>query len=171
MDVTHERSRSREVETLFGSETIAGKDEWLTPPEIVRALGPFDLDPCAPIKRPWETAIEHFTILDDGLKKEWKGRVWCNPPYGSQTGIWLKRCAQHGNAIALTFARTETKMFFEAVWNDAHAIFFFQGRLKFYHVNGRSGDSAGAPSVLIAYGKENADRLLSAKLEGKGIRL
>lgn len=23
-------------------------DEWLTPPEIVRALGPFDLDPCSP---------------------------------------------------------------------------------------------------------------------------
>lgn len=23
-------------------------DEWLTPPEIVEALGPFDLDPCSP---------------------------------------------------------------------------------------------------------------------------
>jgi hypothetical protein len=25
------------------------KDEWLTPPEIIRALGPFNLDPCAPV--------------------------------------------------------------------------------------------------------------------------
>ena len=23
-------------------------DEWLTPPHVLRALGPFDLDPCAP---------------------------------------------------------------------------------------------------------------------------
>lgn len=30
------------------------KDEWLTPPEIIQALGgpeSFDLDPCAPINR------------------------------------------------------------------------------------------------------------------------
>lgn len=29
------------------------KDEWLTPPHILRALGPFDLDTCAPVNRPW----------------------------------------------------------------------------------------------------------------------
>ena len=28
-----------------------GKEEWLTPPEIVAAFGPFDLDPCSPINR------------------------------------------------------------------------------------------------------------------------
>ena len=171
MNTNFERKQTQEVETLFGTEATAGKDEWLTPPEIIRALGPFDLDPCAPVKRPWEMAAQHYTVLDNGLNKPWPGRVWCNPPYGTQTGVWLRKCAQHGNAIALTFARTETKMFFDAVWNDADAVFFFRGRLKFYHVSGRPGDSAGAPSILIAYGKENADRLLSAKLDGKGIRL
>ena len=25
-----------------------GKDEWLTPPEIIYSLGEFDLDPCSP---------------------------------------------------------------------------------------------------------------------------
>ena len=58
-----------------------GKDEWLTPPELIRALGEFDLDPCAPINRPWPTAGGHFTREDDGLTKEWFGRVWLNPPY------------------------------------------------------------------------------------------
>ena len=24
-------------------------DEWLTPPHVLQALGPFDLDPCAPV--------------------------------------------------------------------------------------------------------------------------
>ncbi len=27
---------------------IDNKEEWLTPPEIIQALGTFDLDPCAP---------------------------------------------------------------------------------------------------------------------------
>lgn len=31
-------------------------DEWLTPPHVLKALGEFDLDPCAPITRPWEIA-------------------------------------------------------------------------------------------------------------------
>ena len=45
-------------------------DEWYTPKEIIDALGKFDLDPCAPIIRPWETAKNHFTIEDNGLNKE-----------------------------------------------------------------------------------------------------
>lgn len=46
-------------------------DEWLTPPEILVALGEFDLDPCAPVVRPWPTAKHHFTVEDDGLNQSW----------------------------------------------------------------------------------------------------
>lgn len=35
-------------------------DEWLTPPEILGELGPFDLDPCAPLTRPWGTAAKRL---------------------------------------------------------------------------------------------------------------
>ena len=150
---------------------IAGKDEWLTPPEIIRALGEFDLDPCSPINRPWDTAKNHYTENDDGLKKEWIGRVWCNPPYGNQTGVWLNKCAEYGNAIALVFARTETKMFFESVWDKADALLFIKGRLRFYNVDGTRGGSAGAPSVLIAYGQENAEILKHCNINGKFIQL
>ena len=38
------------------------KDEWLTPPEIIQALGHFDLDPCSPIDRPWPTAKVRQTV-------------------------------------------------------------------------------------------------------------
>jgi hypothetical protein len=41
----------------------------------------------------------------------------------------------HGNGIALVYARTETKFFFDHIWNDADALFFFKGRLLFYHVD------------------------------------
>ena len=96
----------------FDNRSNTGKDEWLTPPWILQKLGKFDLDPCAPKLRPWDTARHHYTIYDNGLLKQWEGRVWCNPPYGNQTEKWLSKCAGWGNAIVLIFARTETKMFF-----------------------------------------------------------
>lgn len=62
--------------------TSTSKQEWLTPPEIIQALGPFDLDPCAPIVRPWDTAQTYYTIDDNGLLKEWFGRVWLKSSVG-----------------------------------------------------------------------------------------
>lgn len=154
-------------------ETIAdGKDEWLTPPELVRSLGEFDLDPCSPINRPWPTAKKHFTVNDMGLMQEWQGRVWMNPPYGKETGNWLGKLRLHGNGIALVFGRTDTTYFHEYVFNVADAILFLRGRLKFYHVDGTEAkDSAGAPSVLIAYGHENVQVLKESKLRGKFVQL
>ena len=150
----------------------AGKDEWLTPPDLLEKLGIFDLDPCAPIERPWSMANNHFTKNDNGLLKQWHGRVWCNPPYGREATRWLARCAEHGNAIALIFARTETVMFFEYVWRKATAVLFLEGRLYFHHVDGsKAAANAGAPSVLIAYNRENADKLQKANIKRKFIRL
>lgn len=148
------------------------KDEWLTPPEIIEALGDFDLDPCAPVIRPWNTAKKHYTINDDGLNKTWRGRVWCNPPYGPMTAKWLNKLSLHGNGIALIFARTETKTFFKYVWNRASGLLFIEGRLYFYHMNGlKAISNAGAPSVLIAYGDNNAEILKNTSIEGKYIHL
>ena len=147
-------------------------DEWLTPPAIIKALGEFDLDPCSPIARPMDTARQHFTIEDDGLSRAWFGRVWLNPPYGARAAVWLRRLMTHGTGTALIFARTETAMFFECVWNAASAVFFFEGRLHFHHVNGERADAnAGAPSCLIAYGKRDRDAISRSGLRGKLIDL
>ena len=145
------------------------KDEWLTPPEVIRQLGDFDLDPCSPVNRPWPTAKAHYTMLDDGLKQPWHGRVWVNPPYGRETGRWLARLADHGRGTALIFARTETEMFFDEVWDKASGVLFLRGRLYFHHVDGtRAAANAGAPSVLVGYGVEDADMLQSGALSRKG---
>lgn len=144
-----------------------GKEEWLTPPEITMKLGPFDLDPCSPINRPWPTAAKHYTIEDDGLSQPWHGFVWCNPPYGTKTGDWLSAMALHNNGIALVFARTETQMFFDCVWSQASAMLFIKGRLRFYNVDGTPGpNSAGAPSVLVGYGPVAVERLGSCAIPG-----
>lgn len=140
-------------------------DEWLTPPEIIQVLGDFDLDPCAPIIRPWDTAREHYTIEHDGLAKEWRGRIWCNPPFGRQAVKWLRRMVDHGNGIALVPARTETAMFYECVWSAADAVLFIKGRPHFHLVDGtRAPFNSGAPICLIAYGERNAESLIHSKL-------
>ncbi|WP_440030114.1 DNA N-6-adenine-methyltransferase [Chromobacterium amazonense] len=140
-------------------------DEWLTPPEILRPLGPFDLDPCAPILRPWPTAAKHFTVLDDGLAQPWAGRVWLNPPFGREAVKWLRRMAEHGNGIALIPARTETNMFFESVWGSADAVLFLKGRPHFHYVDGqRAAFNSGAPICLVAYGHSNAETLAATGL-------
>jgi hypothetical protein len=143
-------------------------DEWLTPSEIINDLAPFDLDPCSPIKRPWPTAKKHYTINDNGLLMPWEGFVWCNPPYGKYTSVWLNRMVLHNNGIALIFARTETKMFFENVWDSAKSLLFIDGRLYFYRSNGEKANfNSGAPSVLVAYGNEADYRLRKSSIKGK----
>lgn len=148
---------------------VAIKDEWLTPPDILSALGSFDLDPCAPVNRPWDIAAEHYTIEDDGLDLPWNGRVWLNPPYGKQAEIWMERLATHGDGIALLFARTETQWFFTTVWERASALLFLRGRITFFLRDGtrsKTGHNSGGPSVLIAYGKRNAEILANCGLDG-----
>lgn len=148
-------------------------DEWFTPPEIISELGPFDLDVCSSLSRPWDTAKRHYTKEDDGLKLPWQGRVWCNPPYGQQTGKWLKKMHESGvDGIAMIFARTETKMFFEYVWNKANAILFVEGRIHFYNIKGeRAMGNSGGPSCLVSYGRYCSELLSYCSIKGKYIRL
>jgi hypothetical protein len=165
-----------DVSLGMGGHSLPNEGEtnvWLTPPEIIRALGPFDLDPCAaPEPRPWPTAARHVTLPDDGLAKHWEGRVWLNPPYGGDTVKWMKRLAAHDHGTALIFARTETECWHRAIWPKASAVFFFHGRLFFHRPDGVVADhNAGAPSALIAYGMHDVDAIASSGLRGKLITL
>ena len=154
-------------------------DTYLSDPKIIASLGQFDLDPCAPVIRPWDTAKKHYTIVDNGLSKPWEGRVWLNPPYGRGIGTRLERMGMHNNGIALIFARTETEAFHKLVFPVATSVFFFSGRLYFYDIHGNKATitnpkskyygkvaNGGAPSVLIAYGEQNTEAIERAGLKG-----
>lgn len=138
---------------------------WLTPPEWIRALGPFDTDPCCPPVMPWPTAFRMLSEAQDGLQAAWEGRVWLNPPFGQEWPAWVEKLADHGNGIALIPARTETEAFYRLVWNRAAAICFVKGRPHFHREDGtRASFNSGAPIALVAYGFDNVDALAKAQL-------
>jgi hypothetical protein len=65
---------------------LLGKYEWYTPQEIIEAartvMGDIDLDPasCSFANRIIK-AKQFYSKVDNGLKKEWQGRVFLNPPF------------------------------------------------------------------------------------------
>lgn len=143
-------------------------DVWLTPPSIVTACGPFDLDPCAAIDQPWRTATVQYTEEDDGLAQDWEGFAWVNPPFGPEAGRWLERLAAHpAGGVALVPARTETRWFVEQVWNKAEAVLFMAKRPHFHYPDGtRARANSGAPICLVGYGLAGHVRLLTCGIEG-----
>jgi hypothetical protein len=156
----------------FGGESaVAETTTWLTPPHVLEALGKFDLDPCASLNRPWDTAKHHYTVEDDGLMQPWFGRVWLNPPYGKEALPFMEKMAMHRKGVALLFARTETRMFQDVVFPYASSMLFLRGRLKFHRPDGSLASTSQSPSVLIAYGKAEMETLEFCGLPGTFVAL
>lgn len=159
MNLSFERSQKR-------------TDEWYTPKYIIDALGPFDLDPCAPEKRPHDFAKNHFTKEDDGLSKEWFGRVWCNPPYcQALLRPFIEKMAKHGNGIALIFNRMDNALWHDVIFPTADSILIIRGRINFLREGIQGNQQAGCGSVLIAWGKENSLSLQECKIKGQFFKL
>lgn len=147
-------------------------NEWLTPPEVIKALGKFSLDPCAHPDQFYRTAARMVAPPTDGLAMNWDGRVWLNPPYGSQLRHWISKLADHGDGIALVPARTEVESWFwPYIWERADAILFLRGRLYFRKPDGCTVGNAGHGSVLAAYGKANVSAIKRSGIVGKLIEL
>ena len=136
----------------FSSES----DQWNTPKLVleraVAMLGTIDLDPCSNDARtPNVPAAQHYTLKDDGLSREWKGRVFLNPPYGRTIGEWTGRLNESyrtqsvSEALALVPARTDARWFTEL--RPYHRC-FIRGRLKF----GDATNSAPFPSAVFYLG-------------------
>lgn len=70
---------------------------WHTPPDLFALVesivGRFDLDPCAPDDGGGSVrARVKFTAAEDGLSREWRGKVFVNPPYGAvESGLTTNR--------------------------------------------------------------------------------
>ena len=149
-------------------------DEWYTPIEIIRSLGEFDLDPAtSPEAYSLNQSAKHiYTAKENGLKQDWMGSVWLNPPYSNPLiQQFLSKMAEHNNGIALVFSKIEAKWFHDIVFRHATAVKFLYDRIQFYRPDGTKGTQPRNGSMLVAYGKENAEILLNNTLKGKFVFL
>ena len=77
--------------------------------------------------------------LNDALKQEWHGRVWCNPPYRKILS-WVKHTHQEviscrsEVAVMLLPSHTATEWFHYVLEHGKHE--FIKGKLKFGGVKG-----------------------------------
>jgi phage N-6-adenine-methyltransferase len=140
---------TKRAEQLFTSDT----PEWYTPKMIVSRVveffGEIDLDPCSNDHGDQANvpAKNHFTKDDNGLTRDWTGRIYMNPPYGREVAEWvskLKSEVSNGHveeAVVLIASRTDTQWFnslvkYGCVWCAV------EGRLSF---TGPNADKNGAP--------------------------
>lgn len=147
-------------------------DRWLTPLEVVGALGEFDLDPCGAPDHPTAKHIYTLENGDDGLRDPWFGRVWLNPPYGRTMRVWVERLIEHGTGTALIPAAVGTKLWQDVIFPHADAIHFYRHRIKFLRRDGRHDDMVSPQaSTIIAFGRSDAEALLRSGLPGTALTL
>ncbi len=124
-------------------------DLWETPQWFFNELNNeflFTLDCCATQEN--HKCDNYYSPETDGLKQEWIGRIWMNPPYGREIGKWVKKAFESkALVVGLLPSRTDTKWFHDYIYGKAE-IRFLKGRLRF----GGSKNSAPFPSMVVIWG-------------------
>lgn len=125
-------------------------DDWATPQylfDYLNRIYKFDLDVCASDTN--YKCANYFTIDSNGLKQDWKGSCFMNPPYGRGIGDWMKKAyessLQGAVVVCLVPARTDT-----AWWHNyaiKGRIEYMRGRVKF----GAATNSAPFPSAIVVF--------------------
>jgi hypothetical protein len=134
-----------------------------------------DLDPCGfygPDGKPFvETAREYYVLPQNGLRLDWHGTVFCNPPYDENIH-WVRKCRQYhddtkNDVILLIFSKTDTNYFQDHVPKST-GLNFLAGKLAFRDATGKQCGLAPCPSVLVAFGEGAYERI--CRVEGIKIR-
>ena len=142
----------------------SGENEWYTPAEYINAarkvMGTIDIDPASSeMANKTVKARKFYTAQDDGLTKEWHGKLWMNPPYsGELIKKFVAKYSEHigqdvDEGIVLVNNATETAWFQQLV-SVSSAIVFPNSRIKFID---KFGNPSGAPlqgQAFIYSGKQ-----------------
>jgi hypothetical protein len=140
--------------------------EWYTPPRfimMVRAvLGGIDIDPAShPTPQKWIRAKRFYTVKEDGLKRAWRGRFFCNPPYGmsadnrSNMQIWSARAVEQyragiGTGILLINS-THGYEWYEDIWLN-YPVCCMRKRIRFINERGVQGAEAKRGQTWVYFG-------------------
>ena len=129
--------------------------EWSTPADLYNELDQefhFEYDLCATPQN--AKAEKYYTKKEDGLKQEWKGTCFANPPYGRGLNQWVEKAyntAMSGEAttVMLLPVRSDTAWFHDFCLKS-NDIRYIRGRLKFSD----SQSSAPFSSMVVTFSKE-----------------
>ncbi len=141
-----EEIKQRTVRSTTYSPDLSD-DEWFTPLEIIEAvrdvLGTIDLDPASCIEAQATVRAKRFySIADDGLKQEWRGRVLLNPPYSHPLiGRFMKKLCSEVKAghvsAAIQLVNVLPSERLQEVMEICSAVCFCRDRLRFRHKTGK----------------------------------
>jgi phage N-6-adenine-methyltransferase len=132
-----------------------GNYEWYTPGKYIemarRVLGDIDLDPAScEVAQRTVKARKFYTKQDDGLSKQWHGRVWLNPPYANPLMTQFvdklldeRNAKRVKSAILLSHNFTDTGWFQKAAML-CQAICFTRGRI--YFIDQNEQEQRGSPA-------------------------
>lgn len=141
----------------------SGNNEWYTPPEYIetaiKVMGTIDLDPASSeIANKIVNAKKFYTAEQDGLKFDWSGKVWMNPPYVSELiGKFTEKLVTHfeqgdiDEAIVLVNNATETT-WFQRMLESAKAVCFVNKRVKFLDMSGEPKQSPLQGQAILYFG-------------------
>jgi phage N-6-adenine-methyltransferase len=120
---------------------LKGEYEWYTPEEIIEAarsvMGGIDLDPAScEFANRIVKAEKFYCEDDDGLKKEWIGRVWINPPFAHPAVKHFAEKLMESLGGGVEQAVWLSNATVDVVWWQKLAEIgiccFHRGRIKFY---------------------------------------
>jgi len=138
--------------TIWGNNNVrgtqgTGENEWYTPERYIllarKVLGKIDLDPASSEKANLIVqARKFYSEKDNGLTKQWNGKIWLNPPYAQpliehfvEKMVEERSAGRVTEAIMLTHNYSDTTWFHKAC-AIADAVCLTRGRIKFVDTDG-----------------------------------
>lgn len=149
-------------------------DEYYTPKYIFEAMDvTFDMDVSCPNDQSFiihTPCYRNIIEKEDGLKTEWNGFVWMNPPYGREKdkNLWLDKFFKHGDGVALMPDRTSTKWWQNSAKNS-DCFMQVCGKISFIRPDGSIASQPSNGTTLFAIGQHGIKALLNAEANGLGI--
>lgn len=154
----------------FNNKFDSIRQDWNTPKDLFEKINEefhFEWDLASSLDN--ALCSNFYTKEEDGLKQNWTGTCWLNPPYGDKSSKmvdWIKKAyldTQNNSDLTVVMlipARTNTKWFHEYCMKS-YEIKFICGRPKFRD----SKHGLPQPLVLVVFKKSETTKFTTLNLK------
>lgn len=142
----------------------SGNQEWITPSFIIAlanmTMGGLDLDPASSHKaNEVVCADKYYTIEDDGLKQDWYGKVWLNPPYSAKVlplfvdKAILEIQLDHVKELCVLVNNATETQWFQKLSKICNVMCFLNKRVSFLNQELKPKNTPLQGQVVLYYGE------------------